>query len=263
MSGKRRIPWIRIAAALLVGLAVTAEILVRGFSHSHGTPFWLRPDFGGVRSGVSYVYVARTRDKLLMFDAGGDPEGTGIIELLHLMNASPPEVSAIYLTHGHPDHVASVSLFKNARLWGGSGDARLVEGKTLSKRALPRLLSFMVENPPPSKLTDLLPANFRSPLSGWLTLQGWPAPGHTPGSFFYLLDGVLFVGDTLNLSGGVLSLGNPAFDDDTAEKERSVARVLQMLDGEKVDYIATGHGGVTQPNTARRLLDDLKPRLRH
>jgi glyoxylase-like metal-dependent hydrolase (beta-lactamase superfamily II) len=121
---------------------------------------------------------------------------------------------------------------------------------------LARLISFILPTPPVA-ITDAFIDPGEVPVGNGQSVLGVPLPGHTPGSFGYVYDGVLFTGDTLELSHDHLQLATGPFTVDPAAERRSVAALGRELRGVKIDFVCTGHQGCTRAGEAPRLLAEL------
>lgn len=241
---------------LLVLLLVAAGIGMNLFRLSHDPPTPVLSSV--VRQGSKMVdfYGAHSGARVLLFDTGSDPLGRGLDSLLGALSASRDEVTDVFLTHGHGDHAAALSLLTRARIHVGQKDAGMVDGSEPAVPLLARVMSWVLPmahvkvSDPLTQATEIAVGNGES-------VRAWPLPGHTPGSFMYLWQRVLFVGDSLNFKDGKLTVAVPAFSDDPDENRRSLAAMRTTLGGAQVDVICVGHGGCTPKADTKKLLDDL------
>ena len=60
-----------------------------------------------LRNFFTEIYGVRVGDKVILFDAGVGTEGRALDALLGALNARRDDVSQVFLTHGHFDHVAA------------------------------------------------------------------------------------------------------------------------------------------------------------
>src|SRR5258708_14143425 len=111
---------------IVVFVAVTAVIVGRqavadGF------------DFTGIRiikDGVVSAAVIPIGDgKVVLLDAGYDKAGKAILAELSRRQLTPEAVTAILLTHNHPDHVAAIDLFPKAEVMALESEIPLLEGR--------------------------------------------------------------------------------------------------------------------------------------
>jgi glyoxylase-like metal-dependent hydrolase (beta-lactamase superfamily II) len=234
-----------VALAAVVGLRV-----MRGRS---GTPVEVAQGVWGVESGGSWVYAAAAKDVAVLIDAGGDPEGRGVDKLLAKLGLSRDRVADVYVTHGHFDHVAGAALFPKAQIHAGADDADLIAGREAPAAFAARVFSWLAPVPP-AKVTDRLKARTVMMEPGGATVVAVPLPGHTPGSYAYLFNGVLFVGDAIGYGEGRLAPPPAAFTVDEAENRRSIVALAKLADPLPYDVVCTGHGGCT-PAGGKKLLD--------
>src|SRR5262249_28516167 len=111
--------------------------------------------------------------------------------------------------------------------------------------------------PPPGNVTDPLSGATEIPVGDGKVVRAYPAPGHTPGSYVFLYDGTLFVGDTMNFKGGKLERAPAPFDADRAAAGRAIISIRDLAKRQAVERICTGHSGCTPPGNAITLLDDI------
>jgi glyoxylase-like metal-dependent hydrolase (beta-lactamase superfamily II) len=258
-SRRRRIllwSWIGLFAVLVGG-----TVFLRLGRHKFDAPEPVRAGVVRIHGQVSDFFAARADGRVLLFDSGADPEGRGLDALLDLMHATRDDVSDIFFTHGHGDHIAAAPLCKRARLHGGIGDSDM-----MAQRAppVPRLARFfrVILPTPAVMLTDAFLDRAEIPVGAGHTVVALPFPGHTPGSMLYLYDGVLFAGDSMNLGKDQLTFAFAPFSVDTAENRRRIAALPTVLKLDDVKVVCTAHAGCTREADTRRLLDDIIARAK-
>lgn len=236
----------RIGVLVLVLVAGVAWLLLVTFLGRRATLD--RQEFDRVRviaAGLSSVGLVPTRDqRAILIDAGGDDAAIAILGELSEMGLGPSAVAAILLTHGHPDHTAAIARFPNAQVMALGAEVPLVEGRAGSRGPVTRLF--------PVSPTGI---NVASVLSdgGVVTLGGtrirvYAVPGHTAGSAACLVDGVLFLGDSADVTINGSLQGAPwIFSDSQAENRASLVRLEQRLVAERADVtaIVPSHSGYT------------------
>lgn len=170
-------------------------------------------------------YIVSENGRCVIIDPGYEPEA--VASFLQ-DRAMVPE--AILLTHGHFDHVGGVrELAKRFAI-----PVYLHEADRLLPPGLTR----------PMDATEAVEDGDTVEAAGIL-FRVLHTPGHTEGSVCYLMDGVMFSGDTLfaGSCGRVdLAGGNPA-------KMRRSLRRLAALEGDC--KVCPGHGGTTTLSVER------------
>jgi glyoxylase-like metal-dependent hydrolase (beta-lactamase superfamily II) len=236
---------------------VGAIAILRVGRHKFDAPEPVHAGVWRVHGQVSDFFGARTPDgRVLLFDAGADPEGRGLDALLGALKASRQDVSDIFFTHGHGDHIAAAPLCPRARLHGGIGDSDM-----MSKRGpvVPPFARFMgiVLPVPAVMLTDAFLGPVDVPVGGGQSVKAVPFAGHTPGSFIYLYDGVLFAGDSMNFGKDKLTRAFAPFSTDTKKNRENIAALPTLLKLDEVKVVCTAHGGCTPEADTKRILDVL------
>ena len=198
-----------------------------------------------VMDGFSGIFVLDGGGgQVALVDAGNDAAGAKVLAELSRRGLDASAVKAVFLTHGHGDHVAATSRFPNAKVYAHTTEVELAEGRVAAKGPVPRFMkhSFQV------KVTDTL-EDGASVQVGALTVRAFHVPGHTSGSMAYLADGVLFFGDSaIGQRGGKMDGAAWIFSDDTDTNRASLKKLFQRLEAEKqeVRYLAFAHSGGLQ-----------------
>jgi glyoxylase-like metal-dependent hydrolase (beta-lactamase superfamily II) len=239
---------------LLVGLAVAGVIGARSLRGKFDPPAEIKPGIAQVEAGGALVVAARVGAKVVLFDAGMDEQGRAVDALLGKLKASRADVSHIFITHGHADHIAAVNLFPAARVYAGAADAGWLAGAETPSMLLPRLFSLIMPRMT-ARLTDPLHGPAEVAVGEGRTVKCLPAPGHTAGSYVYLFDGVLVVGDVMRLDGDRLASLPKMVDANPEQNKKAVRELKPQLEKQTIDFISTAHGGTTPAGQARRMLD--------
>jgi glyoxylase-like metal-dependent hydrolase (beta-lactamase superfamily II) len=213
-----------------------------------------------VRNGFVDFYGAKSGGRVLLFDTGCDPLGRALDGLLEALHASRDNVTDVFITHGHPDHLGFASLMKGARLHAGQGDVTMIDGTAGMEPWWARPISW-IQPVAPAKITDGLSGPSLIQVGGGQVVRAIPLPGHTAGSYAFFWEGVLFVGDAVMYREGKLQPGPAFFTVDEEQGRRSLAGLPGALGGAKVEVICTGHSGCTPPGESKALLDDLVKRM--
>ena len=211
-------------------------------------------------AGGIHLYAARIGQRAILFDTGMDPSGGPIDAALGALRAGRSDVTDVFLTHGHFDHIAGAGLLAKAKIHLGGGDVALAEGKAPPDALMARLLSKAMSTPPIA-VSDPIGAAASFDVGDGKAVKAFPVPGHTPGSYAFLYDGVLFVGDIMVFKQGQLEPTPRIFNPHPEENKAAIRGLKAQLANETVDTVCTGHGGCTPKGLGRNLLDDLISRV--
>jgi glyoxylase-like metal-dependent hydrolase (beta-lactamase superfamily II) len=203
-------------------------------------------EFSGIRivkdGVVSAAVVPIGNGKVFLLDAGYDKTGKAILAELSRRQLTPDAVTAILLTHSHPDHVAAIDLFPKAEVMALEPELPLLEGRALWRGPLMRLFPRLSG----VKVTHVLHDGETVTL-GQVSVQVFAIPGHTPGSAAYLVNGVLFLGDAADISNdGEIQDPPWVTSDNRVEDRAALVRLDQRLvkAGADVKVVACSHSGV-------------------
>jgi len=249
----------RVVAAVVGTLAAAAVgvALLAAFPVGHA-PVELSPGLYAVEAGRVWFYGARARDRVILFDAGSDPDGGALDRLLAVMGADRERVDHVFLTHGHSNHVAGAAGFRGARVWGGGADGDLFAGRRRPREVV-QLVRSWFRPQPVITITDPLESRTVVEVGGAEVLA-IPVPGHTPGSFAYLYGRTLFVGDVLHVEDGRFVHTTRFVGRDEEGTRRSLVALIEAARTLDFDRICTGHGGCTPAEQARTLLETFAAR---
>lgn len=182
---------------------------------------------------VSIFILPGGPGEVVLIDAGNDPTGKALLAALKARNLTPDAVKAIFLTHGHPDHVAGCHLFPKAEIYALPADVKLAAGEERAKGPLTGKLDSPKEKA--AKVTKTLTDGETVTVAG-VQVRAFAVPGHTGGSAGYVSGEVLYLGD----SGGTKADGKAirgapwAFTDDPAQNVASLKALHARLKAENV-----------------------------
>lgn len=234
------------AAVLLVLIAVPVAIIASAFVGTSAIVDGAEPAVGVrvVKDGfVSLGVIDLGGGKIALVDAGNDAAGKAILAELERRRLGPEAVQAVFLTHGHGDHLAGCHLFPAAQVYALAGDVALAEGREGGKSPLGKLIGA---RPTGVKIARAL-ADGEVIALGDKSVRVFAVPGHTAGSAAYLVNGVLFLGDSAGASKDGKILPAPwAFSDDPAQNRASLKALAERLRPEAaaVKALVPAHSGV-------------------
>ena len=191
---------------------------------------------GETEAGINVFLVDFGEFGYILFDAGiGADKGGRLMETLDSLDISPNEISQIFITHLHFDHVGGLfnpdgtAAFPSANLYipqpeydawssGKMGDTKVVE---------------MIDRCYEERINCFTPGDT---IDSVLCLVTIPAYGHTPGHTIYNIEDVLIVGDIMHAV--ALQLDHPEFcarfDADPAQ---AVATRKAVLDRARTEHL--------------------------
>ncbi|WP_216905717.1 MBL fold metallo-hydrolase [Nocardia noduli] len=228
------------------------------------------------RLGDDHVnfWLVTTPDGLTLIDTGLPGHWPAFTAALKSLRYSPTDITAILITHAHPDHLGlatRIHQLSGASTWIHRADTDLAaHPRALRRHARPErpLLPYLLRHPTSARTPlHLLRLGMATvpPVTATHTFHdgqhidvpGQPialhTPGHTPGSSSFLLPehGIIFTGDTLVTHDAVGHHHGPtaicrAFTHDSHTATTSLQR-LATIDA---DLVLPGHGQPWTENIA-------------
>jgi hydroxyacylglutathione hydrolase len=178
------------------------------------------------------VYLVKKDEHYIAIDAGNNKDN--IQQELRKLAIDPVKIDAILLTHSDGDHVAGISLFKNASVYFSEQEEQLLNGE----KSRFFIFGNKIDSENPKLVKDQQVMNIAG-----IKIQCFLTPGHTPGSMSYLVnDTLLFTGDALRLNQGEIGKFYRFFNMDTKTATESIGRIIRIPG---VRYVFTSHNGYT------------------
>ncbi|MGK0348848.1 MAG: hydroxyacylglutathione hydrolase, partial [Myxococcota bacterium] len=143
--------------------------------------------------GFTAIYSVPTTSGVLLIDAGMDPEGKALQTALAAQGYTLDDVLAVFLTHGHGDHIAAIPLL-NAPVYALSAEAGIVAGTTASDSFIG---GIMGAEPTGIEVTFPVEDGTKVTVDG-VDVELLAVPGHTPGSAAIVVGDTVFIGDSAN-----------------------------------------------------------------
>jgi len=254
---RRVLFWLSVVLLLGIGGAV---IWLRANRGKHEPAVMVNANAARVRNLFVDFYAARAGAHVIVFDTGIDRDGAAADALLAQLGKTRDDVSDVFITHGHGDHVSGIPIFKNAKVNASSKDVDMIRDRSLIE-PFAAIVSGWLLPVPDATATATDAGDVVVDKDQDLKVRVFDLPGHTQGSQAFLYDGVLYVGDSMGLRDGKLTAAAPVFSVDLTQNKRSIQALGQALDkalsGAKLDFVCTGHQACTPPDQAQSLLHAL------
>lgn len=191
---------------------------------------------GPLENNVYLVYNEISKDCFLV-----DAAKNSFEVIMNRIDDLELNLKAVLLTHGHFDHIADVKKFQNrgAKIYLHEKDIDLVN----EPGPMAKMCGVEVEKFFP----DIVISNECTLKIIGYNIKVLYTPGHTQGGVIYILDNIMFSGDTI-FRGSIGRFDFP--ESDYNDIIKSVKRVLSM----EGDYIILpGHGSSTTLDLERKI----------
>lgn len=219
-----------------------------------------------IADGLVNFYLIEEDGDLTLVDTGWPRSWSSIEEAVSGLGRSPGDVSAIILTHGHPDHLGSAEQARGecaAPVMAYSGEVPRVRGEASGSSPFALVPGLLPQLWRPGALGFVLHATGKGFLTPtWVTevepfeadgeeldVPGRPrpvqTPGHTEGHVSFLLAerGVLISGDALLTLDPLTREDGPRMPPDNLNSDPAQVRAsLDAIEGLEADTLLPGHG---------------------
>jgi hydroxyacylglutathione hydrolase len=225
-------------------LLLTAAGCAKNLDHVHASP--RSQAIPTAFPWTSMIYVVRTDSGAFLIDLGWYGAGTALRRELRDMGLVPAQVTDVFLTHSHRDHIAAWKTVRHARFHMAAGEVPLFLEHQQHRDLPSRVANLVLGNaaPPPAPVDARGFDRDTSFVMGADTLHAFLVPGHTAGSAAYLYRGILFSGDaTVHVYGFGAGPAMRMFTADVRQSRASLAALRDRLaaGGHQVEWICTAH----------------------
>jgi len=194
---------------------------------------------------TSLAYLARTdRGGLIAIDLGWWGATGAVRRALAELGASPAEVTDVFLTHSHRDHIGAWRLVRGSRFHVATAERATLAGERQHRGWIPRMAERLVRSDLPRAGEVAVETFSRDTIFvfGADTVFAYLVPGHTAGSAVYRYRGILFLGDAVTHSHrGGFGPARRGYSDDAALAVRSLRALWPRLPAGAVQYVCTAH----------------------
>lgn len=208
---------------------------------------------GGLNT--SMIYFARTDAGIIAIDLGWWRHGGPVTRALESLGAKPADVTQIFVTHSHRDHVAAWPAFRHARFHVSDTERSRLTGDSTHRGWVPRA----AERLKPSGLPDSATLDIQTFSADTIfvigrdTLRAYLVPGHTAGSAVYLFREILFLGDAVSWTHARgFGPAHDIYSDDTEVADANLKNLWPRLPIEGVKFVCTAHGRCAKFNASFR-----------
>jgi hydroxyacylglutathione hydrolase len=193
---------------------------------------------------ASMVYLARVPGGVVAIDLGWWGAERSVRGVLRELRASPGDVTDVFITHSHRDHIGAWRLVRGARFHLATAERAAFTGERRHRGWIPRLAERLKRSalPRPGEVDVRTFSRDTAFVLGADTLRAFTIPGHTAGSAAYLFRGTLFLGDAATYTRwGGFGPARRGYSDDPRAGARNLRALWTRLPVGAVRYVCTAH----------------------
>lgn len=180
----------------------------------------------------SYAYLINDNETILI-DTGRPGKVKNILNEIESLNIKPKNIKYILLTHHDVDHVGNAALLQEqtgATLWAPKEDIPYILGDK-SRPGIKKLVQFLNRVKKPEKIYSYDDQKIDD-------IKLISTPGHTPGHVSFLYKDILFAGDLVRNSNGVLKKQPKIANVDEESINESILKVSEY----SFRWVCPAHG---------------------
>lgn len=175
-----------------------------------------------------YSFIIFGKKNIYLIDSGLSNSYEKIFEYVRVHGREIKEISKLFLSHSHPDHIGSANKIKKeigCEVIAHSNEIEWIENieKQFSDRPVPGFKTFVSES---TKVDTIIMNNERLQPEKELSIDIIHTPGHSSGSvsFHFIKERVLISGDA------ILSPGDLPIYENVADAVSSIKKLQQIRD---------------------------------
>ncbi len=170
----------------------------------------MNTDIVAIKNKRNNLFIIKAKEGHILIDAGSDV--TTIFNTLEELAIAPSDIKYVLLTHTDYDHVAFLGSLTEAQIFLNTDEVPMINGTVKRDATSYNKLPMGVAKEDLTLLIDGQKLEI-----GGHTIECLKAPGHTPGSMMYLLDGeYLFTGDAFKVAKDYLVVHPYSMDNNEA-----------------------------------------------
>lgn len=199
----------------------------------------------------SLVFAARTAEGVFVVDLGWGGADRTLRRGLARIGARPEDVTDVFVTHAHRDHIMGWPAVRHARFHMARAEVPVFLGQAEHADVPSRAVAAVrgPAGPWPGEVSVRPFSRDTVFVLGTDTVRAFVVPGHTPGSTAYLYRGVLFAGDAISRPYHTgFGPGMGIFTTDRAQNHAELVALFERLRPYDVQWVCTAHAKCARPD---------------